>query len=53
METVTISRKEYETLKKKAEVDEDLLRSLIRGLEDIKAGRIKEWKRKATNWIFF
>jgi hypothetical protein len=48
METVTISKEEYETLKHKAEVDEDLLVSLVKGLEDIKAGRIKPWK-KATN----
>jgi len=48
METVTIPKEEYEILKHKAEVDEDLLISLVRGLEDIKAGRIKPWKR-ATN----
>ena len=45
METVTIPKEEYEMLKHKAEVDEDLLVSLVRGLEDIKAGRIKPWKR--------
>ena len=44
-ETVTIPKKEYETLKKKAEVDEDLLVSLVKGLEDIKSGRIKPWKK--------
>lgn len=44
METVTILKEEYEMLKHKAEVDEDLLVSLVRGLEDIKAGRIKPWK---------
>ena len=49
MQTVTISKQEYETLKKKAELDEDLLIKLIRGLEDIKAGRIKEWKSKFTD----
>ena len=48
METVTIPKEEYEILKHKAEVDEDLLISLVKGLEDIKAGRIKPWK-KATN----
>ena len=46
METVTIPKEEYETLKKKAELDEDLLIKLIRGLEDIKEGRIKAWKSK-------
>ena len=44
-ETVTIPKEEYELLKKKAELDEELLISLIRGLEDIKAGRIKPWKK--------
>ena len=48
METVTISKEEYESLKKKATVDEDLLLSLVRGLEDIRAGRIKPWKKSAT-----
>ena len=47
METVVIPKEEYETLKKKAAVDETLLLSLVRGLEDIKAGRVKAWK-KAT-----
>lgn len=41
-----------ERIKKKieevAEADEELLISLIKGLEDIKAGRIKPWK-KSTN----
>ena len=49
METVTIPKEEYESLKKKADVDESLLMKLVRGLEDIKAGRIKPWKRKLTN----
>ena len=44
METVTIPKQEYEELKRKAEIDEELLVSLVRGLEDIKAGRIKPWK---------
>jgi len=48
METVTIPKKEYETLKKKAKADEELLISLVKGLEDIKGGRIKPWK-KSTN----
>jgi len=45
METVTIPKEEYERLKKESEVDEELLASLVRGLEDIKAGRIKPWKQ--------
>lgn len=49
MKTVTIPKEEYETLKKKADLDEDLLIKLIRGLEDIKAGRIKPWESKFTD----
>ncbi len=44
-ETITIPKEEYESLKKKAEIDEDLLLSLVRGLEDIRAGRINPWKK--------
>ena len=52
MEAITISREEYQHLKQVAEVDEDLLMSLVKGLEDIKAGRIKPWKT-ATNGASF
>ena len=45
METVTIPRKEYERLKSTSEIEEELLIKLIRGLEDIKAGRIRLWKK--------
>ena len=45
METITISKEEYFELKKKADLDEELLIKLINGLEDIKHGRVKEWKR--------
>ena len=45
METITIPKEEYKMLKKKADVDEDLLISLVKGLEDIKAGRTKPWKK--------
>ena len=48
METITIPKEEYDLLKHKAEVDEDLLVSLVKGPEDIKAGHIKPWK-KTTN----
>ena len=44
METITIPKIEYERIKKRAEIDEELLIKLVRGLEDIKAGRIKPWK---------
>ena len=45
METVTIPKEEYKMLKQKVEIDESLLISLVKGLEDIKAGRIKPWKK--------
>jgi len=43
METVSIPKKEYEELKKRAEVDMALVGKIKRGLEDIKHGRISEW----------
>ncbi len=46
METVTIPKGEYEGLKKKAEVDADLVEKIKRSLEDVKHGRITEWKPK-------
>ncbi len=47
METVTIPKKEYYQLKKKlemAKIDKKLVESIKRGLEDIKHGRVSEWK---------
>lgn len=44
-ETITIPKDEYDFLKKKAQVDENLLVSLVKGLEDIKTGGIKPWKK--------
>ncbi len=41
-----IQKREYLELRKKAELDEELLAKLIKGLEDIKSGRIKPWKIK-------
>lgn len=41
METILISKQEYEELKRKAEIDEELLMDLVQGLKDIKEGRIK------------
>ena len=43
--TITIPKEEYLRLKKCEEVEKDLLSSLVKGLEDIKHGRIKPWKR--------
>ncbi|MEK6826392.1 MAG: hypothetical protein AABX08_02415 [Nanoarchaeota archaeon] len=49
METITIPKEEYKKMKKKADLSDSLLTKLVRGLEDIRAGRIKEWKKKAIH----
>lgn len=41
METVTISKEEYERLKKLEKVDWELVESFKRSLEDLKQGKIK------------
>ena len=41
METVTIPKAEFEKLKQKAELDEELLQELVQGLKDIKAGNVR------------
>ena len=49
METVTIPKVEYEQLKRKAqeaEVDYELVEKIRRSLEDVKQGKISEWKPK-------
>lgn len=43
-QTITIPKEEYENLKKKAEIDEELLQELVQGLKDIKAGNVKRVK---------
>ncbi len=40
-ETVTITREEYERLKKLESVDHNLISQLVESLEDAKAGRIR------------
>ena len=51
METITISKKKYESLKKKATVDKALVAKLQRAFEDIKHRRVTEWKpsKKTTS----
>ncbi len=44
-EMIEISKGEYKELKRKAEIDDELLVKLVRGLEDIRLGRIKMWKK--------
>ncbi len=43
---VTIPKGEYEELKKKAEIDVELVEKIKRSLEDVKHGKITEWKPK-------
>lgn len=45
--TITIPEEKYRELKKKAELSEELLTKLVRGLEDVKHGRIKPWKKSS------
>ena len=40
---ISIPKQEFEILKKKAEIDYELVEKIKRSLEDIKEGRIKEW----------
>ena len=42
MKTVTISKEEYERLKKLEELDFDLIRQFQSSLEDLKQGRFKK-----------
>lgn len=44
-QTITLKKKEYQELKEKAELGDTLLLKLVKGLEDIKSGRTKAWKR--------
>lgn len=46
-ETITIPKQEFDELKKraaKAEIDEGLLKELVQGLKEIKAGKIRRVK---------
>ncbi len=43
-QTVTISREEYEKLKRMANIDIDLLQQFMQSLRDIKEGRIRKVK---------
>lgn len=45
MKTVTIPLSEYKKLRKKAEEEDELLMKLVKGIEDIKAGRIKPLRK--------
>jgi len=41
-ETVTIPKKEYDRLKKKEEVDTEILEDIAHGIKDVLTGKIKE-----------
>jgi len=41
-ETITIPKEEYASLKKKAELADDVLIQLKASFEDLKAGRVKQ-----------
>ena len=43
-ETVTISKEEYELLKKQSNIDLDLLKQFVESLKDIKEGRLRRVK---------
>ena len=45
METVTLPKEEFKVLKEKADLNDSLLIKLVKGLEDIRNGRIKPWKK--------
>jgi len=45
METISIPTAEYNELKEKASLSESLLVKLVKGLEDIREGRIKPWRK--------
>ncbi|MBI2671264.1 hypothetical protein HYX18_04795 [Candidatus Woesearchaeota archaeon] len=47
VDTITIKKSEYEKLRNKAQLSESLLVKLVQGLEDIKAGRIKPWRKNS------
>jgi hypothetical protein len=40
-ETVTITKEEYKELKRMAEVDEELLENLVKGLKAIREGKVR------------
>ena len=40
-EMITIPKVQFEELKRKAEIDEELLEELVQGLKDIKAGNVR------------
>ena len=41
--TVTISKEKYKHFKKLEKIDQELLAKIARGIENIKAGRIKKF----------
>ena len=42
---IQIPKAEYERMRIRAQINNDLLFKLVKGLEDIRLGRIKPWKK--------
>jgi len=45
---LSVQKKEYLKLKEKAQLNDELLVKLVSGLEDIRAGRIKPWRKSLS-----
>ncbi len=43
--TICITKEEYKNLKEKAELNENLLIKLVKGLEEIATGKVKPWRK--------
>ncbi|MBI2144120.1 hypothetical protein HYU17_03130 [Candidatus Woesearchaeota archaeon] len=43
-ETVTITKEEYDKLKKQSQIDMDILHQLVSSFKDIKEGRVRRVK---------
>ena len=52
METITIPKKKYETLKKKAEIADDILAQLESSLNDLKEGRVRKAAHQLSPAVF-
>jgi len=40
-ETVTITKEEYKELKRRADIDEELLEGLVKGLKAVQRGKVR------------
>jgi len=44
-ELISIPKVEYKELRMKAELNDELLFKLVKGLEDVRNGKVKLWKK--------